>query len=197
MKIGIFGGTFDPIHYGHLNMAESLREDVGLSKVIFIPTAVSYHKAGESEAELRYEMLKLATEGNSSFEVSDIEIKRGGDSYTYETMRELREIYPNSELYFFVGSDILSNLERWKNADKLLKEVKFVIAMRPNYVDESHVSKIDVLRKTYNAAIETVHAPMLDLSSTEIRARIAERKSVRYMIPDAVREYIEANHLYL
>ena len=181
MKIGILGGTFNPIHIGHLILAEEVREKVGLEKIIFIPTYLPPHKDNSNiaPAEGRMEMLKLAVSGNRYFNVSDIEIKRNGRSYTIETLTELKKLYPADDLYFITGSDLLKYLDEWKDLNQIIKMVRFIVATRPGYPLEKIPSYIS-----------TVAIRAVDISAFEIRNCIKENKSFRYLVPEEVFKYI-------
>jgi len=187
MKIGILGGTFNPIHIGHLILAEEAREKLGLDKLIFVPACLPPHKASAdiAPANMRLFMLRLAIKGNRQFCVSDTEIKRDGRSYTIDTLRELKARYPSDELYFIVGSDLLTYLEEWKDLKEILAMVKFVAATRPGYPLE----KIPQY-------ITTIPIRAVDISGFEIRKAIRENKSFRYLVPEAVYRYIMGKKLY-
>jgi nicotinate-nucleotide adenylyltransferase len=187
MKIGILGGTFNPIHIGHLILAEEAREKLGLDKVIFMPTYLPPHKEalGIADAQARLAMVKLAIEGNSYFSVSDKEIKRDGRSYTIDTIRELKKEHPQDEIYFIIGSDLLKYLEDWKDLFEVARLVKFIAATRPGYPLEKIPSYINTL------AIRAV-----DVSGFQIRERIKQSRSFRYLVPESVYQYITENKLY-
>ena len=190
-KIGILGGTFDPIHMGHLVLAEQAREKFQLERVIFIPSASPPHKT-EQELSLaihRFEMTKLALEGNSFFSVSDIELKREGLSYTVETLRKLKELYENSEIYFLTGSDVLGEITTWKDPEEIYKLARIVIGVRPGFDKfdpEDHFAK-----KSSIARITGV-----DISSTQIREKVRKGESIKYLVPSKVEEYIKKKNLY-
>lgn len=187
MKIGILGGTFNPIHIGHLILAEEAREKLKLGKIIFVPASFPPHKENSDIASAgdRLAMLKKAVKGNKNFSVSSIEIKRGGRSYTIDTIREFKKMYPDDELYFIIGSDLLKYLEDWKDLDEITKLVKFITVTRPGYPLEKMPSYIKTM------AIRAV-----DVSAFEIRQCIKENKSFRYLVPDAVLNYINKKGLY-
>lgn len=187
MKVGILGGTFNPIHIGHLILAEESREKLGLDKIIFVPTYLPPHKDNSdiAEARTRLKMASLAIKGNRDFAVSDIEIKRDGRSYTIDTIRELKKEYPDDELFFIIGSDLLNYLEEWKDLSEIVKMVKFVAVTRPGFPLEKIPSYI-----------RTVAINAVDISGFEIRRRIKENKSLKYLVPEAVRAYIIKNKLY-
>lgn len=192
------GGTFDPVHFGHLILAENLREELNLEKVIFIPTGISPHKSQKkvTDGEFRYNMLKKAVENNAKFEVSRLEIDSKDFSYTYDTMKKLKEIYKNNNLYFMTGADIVFDLEKWKNSDWLLKNVNFVVATRAGYDDKAMKLKV----KEFNdkgANIKVKKIPLVDISSSFIRNQRILGKSIRYLTPDSVCDFIYDNKLYL
>jgi nicotinate-nucleotide adenylyltransferase len=187
MKIGILGGTFNPVHLGHLILAEEAREKLGLDRVIFVPANLAPHKdgIGIAPAADRLKMLKLAIKGNKSFKVSDIEIKRPGRSYTIDTVRELKKAFFHDELYFIVGSDLLKYLEEWKDLKDILKMVNFVAATRPGYP-----------LKDLPEYIKTIEIRAVDISGFEVRECVRLKKSFRYLVPEAVNNYIVKKKLY-
>ncbi len=187
MKIGILGGTFNPIHIGHLILAEEAREKLRLDKVIFVPACLPPHKdnADIAPARARFEMVKLAIRGNKSFGVSDTEIRRDGRSYTIDTLKEFKRLYPGDELFFLIGSDLLKYLEEWKELSDIVKIIKFVAATRPGYPLE----KIP-------AYITTLPIRAVDVSGFEIRQAISSGRSFRYLVPEAVLRYINKKGLY-
>ncbi len=187
MKIGILGGTFNPIHYGHLILGEQVCGQLGLNKVIFVPSHISPHKSGHNiiSASHRFQMSELAVKGNPHFCVSDIEIKRKGKSYTVDTLKQIRQHYSAAELFFICGSDLVSELPSWKNLDEILAMVKFVLAKRPGF--GKRLSGKSFLR---------INVAQVDISSSLIRSLVGERKSIRYLTPDSVVEYIDKHGLY-
>jgi len=187
MKIGILGGTFNPIHIGHLILAEEAREKLGLDKVFFVPTYLPPHKDNSNIAPAleRMEMIKLAAKDNIHFAVSDVEIKRNGRSYTIDTIKEFKNKYPNDDLYFIIGSDLLKYLDDWKDLGEIIKMVKFIAATRPGYPLEKIPSYI-----------KTMDIRAVDVSAFEVRNCINENKSFRYLVPDAVYKYIIKKRLY-
>jgi nicotinate-nucleotide adenylyltransferase len=187
MKIGILGGTFNPIHLGHLILAEEVHEKLKLDRVIFVPVYLAPHKDNTDiiTASDRYKMIKLAIKPNKNFKVSNIEIKRNGKSYTIDTLREFKNIYPDDELYFIIGSDLLKYLEEWKDLNEIIKMVKFIVATRPGYALE----KIPPY-------ISTIPIRAVDISGFEIRQAIREKRSFRYLVPDLVFKYINKKRLY-
>lgn len=196
-KYGIFGGSFNPIHYGHLMICEYIKEEMGLDKVIFIPTGNPPHKDLGVSAEDRYEMVKLAISPNPDFEISDIETTRVKLSYTVDTIRELKEIYKEEKLYFLIGLDSLFQLKTWKKIGDLSQEIEFVVALRPGYIDKEEINReIDFLRDNFGTRINLIKTPLYEISSTDLRDRIHEGKSLRYLIPKKVLDYIEESGFY-
>ena len=187
MKIGILGGTFNPVHIGHLILAEEVREKLNLDKIVFVPANLPPHKNGSdiAPARDRFNMLKAAIKGNKFFDVSDIEIKRQGKSYTIDTLREFKEIYPKQELYFITGSDLLKYLDEWKDLDQILKIVTVIVATRPGYPLESIPDYIS-----------TVSIRAVDVSAFEVRQALKDGKSFRYLVPEAAYKYILKKGLY-
>jgi nicotinate-nucleotide adenylyltransferase len=187
MKIGILGGTFNPIHIGHLILAEEVREKLALEQIIFVPTFLPPHKDNSNiaEAQSRLEMVKLAIKGNKNFSVSDSEIKRNGRSYTIDTIREFKWIYPKDELYFIIGSDLLNYLDEWKDLSEIIKMVKVIVATRPGFPLEKIPSYI-----------KTIAIRAVDVSAFEIRECVKNNKSFRYLVPEQVFNYINKNGLY-
>lgn len=196
-KYGIFGGSFNPIHYGHLMICEYIKEEMGLDKVIFIPTGNPPHKELELSAKDRYEMVRLAISPNPDFEISDIETTRVKKSYTVDTIRELKKIYKEEKLYFLIGLDSLFQLKTWMKIGDLSQEIEFVVALRPGYLDKEEINKeIDFLRENFGTKINLIKTPLYEISSTDLRDRIREGKSLRYLIPKKVLDYIEESGFY-
>lgn len=200
MRLGLFGGSFDPVHYGHLLLAESCREQCRLDKVLFLPAATPPHKRDQARAEpqARVEMLELATGGHPAFEVSRAEVDRGGVSYTVDTLRHFRTVSPEAELYFLLGADMLHDLPHWREAD-VVCQLAIPVAVRRAGVPEPDFSslrglvpesRIDVFRQ------HQVQMPAFGISSSEIRQRVASGQSIRFWTPRAVEKYIEAHELY-
>ncbi|WKZ20541.1 MAG: nicotinate-nucleotide adenylyltransferase [Candidatus Jettenia sp. CY-1] len=209
MDIGIFGGSFNPIHIGHLIVAEEVFQQQRLSKVVFIPTGISPHKESIDliHSSHRYHMVKQAISDNDHFEISDLEIKRSGKSYTIDTVRTLKGMYGEKQnLYLIIGSDMLHEINTWKDIDILSSLCRFVVVNRfPVPINEgSHKSHTPLTKeKSYNFNKEKkeferlkVMIPFIGISSTEIRDRLRDGRSIRYLVPRCVEEYIKAHNLY-
>ncbi|MFH1691635.1 MAG: nicotinate-nucleotide adenylyltransferase [Candidatus Omnitrophota bacterium] len=187
MKIGILGGTFNPIHYGHLILGEQVSGQLGLDKVIFVPSYISPHKSGHHVISVRHRlaMVELAVKENPNFRVSNIEIRRKGKSYTVDTLKELKQRYKHAELFFICGSDLVSELPSWKNLDEILTIAKFVLAKRPGFG-----------KRLSGKSFLKINVAQVDISSSLIRDLIKKKRSIRYLTPDSVANYIEKNRLY-
>lgn len=192
------GGTFDPIHYGHLLLAQNALTSFDLDEILFIPSGTPWLK--ESTKVLpknkRVSMTGIAIEENPQFALSTIEIDRDGNSYSYETVEELKKSNPDVDYYFIMGADSLLQIESWKCPDRLMKECTLLVAVRNDCDREGLAKQISYLKGKYEADIRILETARIDISSTIIRDMIAEGKSVRYMLPDNVIEFIEKNHLY-
>ena len=198
MKIGIMGGTFDPIHLGHLATAEAVRESFTLDEILFIPAARPPHKRGRNvtDEKHRLAMTILATRSNKFFKVSDMELKRTGLSYTLDTMNELYKTFGNStELFFIIGADSLADLSKWHEARELVEKCHFIATTRQGVdVDFSAVENyFGAIAKEH---IHRVTTPGLEISSTDIREKIRRGRSIKYLVPEAVEEYILKEELY-
>jgi len=199
-KIGIMGGSFDPIHYGHLNLAEQIRKQFKLDMIYFIPVGNAPHKDDYSmtDKNLRYEMTLLATIDNPNFEVSKLEINSEMKSYTINTVKMINEMLkPDDELFFITGADAIIELETWKSYKELLGLVRFIAATRPGITDKELNSKIQLLIDKHNADILLTEVPALAISSTDIRNRVNTDKSIKYLLPETVEHFIYKNKLYM
>ncbi|NIN92897.1 nicotinate-nucleotide adenylyltransferase [bacterium] len=195
MRIGILGGMFNPIHYGHLVIASEVKDRLNLDKIIFVPAGKAPHKrAKRATPDERYEMVSLAIKENSSFEVSPIEVERskiaGRPTFTLETIREFMKIYgKEGKIYFIVGLDEMLKISTWKEPHKLLELCKFVVVTRPGYDS----GKLD---KRIASKVMMLQVPGLEISASDIRKRIRAGKPIRYLLPQSVEEYIRKKRLY-
>ncbi len=197
-KIGILGGTFNPVHVGHLLMAEYAKDTVGLDVVIMMPAGKSYMKANTNvlSGEQRLRMIELSTEGNPYLISSDLEIRRAGNTYTYETLLQMKELCPKADIYFIVGADSLFSMENWVKPEIIFANCTILAAVRGNRDKEDLLCKKKELEVRFGAKIILLDFPQMDISSTEIRERVKNNKSIRYMVIEEVRRYIEDNNLY-
>lgn len=215
-RLGILGGTFNPIHYGHLAAAEEVRDRLKLDRVLFIPSYLPPHKPEDEvpSAVHRMEMVRLAISGNDHFEASDLEIRRGGTSYTIDTIKTLRQAHPGAELHFITGLDTFLEIQTWHEWELLLTLCCFVVLSRPGY-RFADIMRIDFMKHAekelialdrgekkhtvissgaFTIVLETV--PLYDISSTGIRERVKEGRSIKYHLPEAVEIYIMKMRLY-
>lgn len=196
--IGIMGGTFDPIHFGHLVIANDVLNLYNMDKIIFIPAGDPPHKKGpEANPWHRYVMTNLATMSNDKFFVSDIEIKKKEKSYTINTIKELYETYDNTDFYFITGTDAIISLPYWYKPKELISMCRFIAVNRPGLSRESSQIKINEIIEQYNAQIEMLDVSMLQISSTDIRQRFRNGFSAKYLLPELVEQYIIKNRLYM
>lgn len=198
-KIGIMGGTFDPIHYGHLMLAEQIRTSFFLDEIVFIPVGIPPHKPSSFCADKydRLKMTQLATESNPYFKVSDIEVKRDDVTYTVDTISAIKNTLSEKDTLFFItGADAIVTLESWKDYDALVKNIQFIGATRPGIDIDFLNQKIDMLKKQHGAHIELCYIPALAISSTDIRRRVNDEKSIKYLLPESVEAYIDSHDLY-
>lgn len=191
MRIGLLGGTFDPVHYGHLMAAEQAREQCELEQVWFLPASVPPHKNGQTvtDADHRLHMVELAINGHPHFRVSRVEFSRSGRSYTVDTMAALREHYPEHAFYFIIGADMVADLPNWYQFERLAKETAFIGLARPGY---ERVQLADPIAR----CVQYAEMPLIDISATDIRERVKAGQSIRYFVPERVRNYIREHHLY-
>jgi nicotinate-nucleotide adenylyltransferase len=190
MRIGVMGGTFDPIHHGHLVAASEVADRFGLDEVVFVPTGQPWQKAGVrvSPAEDRYLMTVIATASNPRFSVSRVDIDRAGPTYTVDTLRDLAAGRPGAELFFITGADALSAILSWHQVDELFDLAHFVGVTRPGFtLSDAHVPP---------EAVSLVEVPALAISSSDCRTRVAAGRPVWYLVPDGVVQYIEKRRLY-
>jgi nicotinate-nucleotide adenylyltransferase len=191
MKIGLFGGTFNPPHTGHLIVVESVRDQLRLDKVLFIPSAQPPNKRDPAIAPAhdRLQMTLFAVETNSDFEVSDVEVNRGGMSYSIDTVLALGALHPSDELSLIIGSDNLLEFDTWKDPTEILARVDLVAMSRPG-------TPIPDAKNKFVRAARFVNVPSIGISSTDIRRRVKLGRSIRYLVPRSVEDYIYSRHLY-
>ncbi|GAA1792899.1 nicotinate-nucleotide adenylyltransferase [Leucobacter iarius] len=187
-RIGVMGGTFDPIHHGHLVAASEVAQSFDLDEVVFVPTGRPWQKTRVTESEHRYLMTVIATASNPRFRVSRVDVDREGPTYTVDTLRDLRAIYPDAELFFISGADAVEQILSWKDVDRLWELAHFIAVSRPGHelslsgLSGEHVSLLEV--------------PALAISSTDCRSRVARGYPVWYLVPDGVVQYIAKHELY-
>ncbi len=199
MKTGILGGTFDPIHLGHLITAENALDGASLDRVILMPTGCSYFKEDQkvTPPQQRYEMTRLAAMDNPRLTVSDMETTRPGNSYTADTLRELRALYPEDELYYIVGADTLVLMSLWRAPEEIFSLCHVLVETRPDEIAGKGLSEeIEALQQKYDADITVLPARNIAVSSTEIRSRVRDGQSIRYLVPAAVEKFIREQGLY-
>ena len=200
-RVALYGGSFDPIHHGHLIVARSVSEQLDLDKVVFLPSASPPHKSGESLADpsRRAEMVKLAIEGEPQFELSDFDLVRAGPSYTIETVEHFRQTFGDqTALFWIIGADSLGDLKNWHRIEALVDGCQLVTAARPGWdqVDWSAVGAVLNDERTAKLRRGEIETPHIDISSTDIRRRTAAHRSIRYLVTEAVAEYINLHSLY-
>ena len=187
-RIGVMGGTFDPIHHGHLVAASEVAQSFDLDEVVFVPTGMPWQKTKVTEAEHRYLMTVIATASNPRFTVSRVDIDRDGPTYTIDTLRDLKAARPDAELFFITGADAIAQILGWRNHDELWELANYVAVSRPG-----HVLSTEGLP---SEDVSQLEVPALAISSTDCRARVREGNPVWYLVPDGVVQYIAKHHLY-
>ena len=197
-RVGIMGGTFNPIHLGHLILAQAAYEAYDLDEVLFVPSGHSYMKDQSEilDAKKRVHMTGLAIEDNPHFALSTIEIDRDGNSYSYETLETLRKQNPKTEYYFIVGADTLFALETWKHPEILLPSCTILAAVRDGVSMEKMQKQADYLEEKFGGCIKLLPTSNIEISATDIRHKLAENREVKYLVPDAVLQFIQKNGLY-
>lgn len=197
-RIGIMGGTFNPIHMGHLILAEEAYQQMKLEKVFFMPSKQPPHKPNMIIAPQlhRKNMVSLAIKGNPHFELSTIELEREGVTYTADTLEILTSQNPEIQYYFIIGADSLFQLESWREPEKIMKLSSLLAASRYHLPEEELMAQIRYLTKEYSAQISLLYMPCIELSSEFLRNQLKEKREVRYYIPEAVSDYIKKNQLY-
>lgn len=188
IRLGVMGGTFDPIHFGHLVAANEAASAFNLEKVLFVPTGDPWQKQVVSSTGHRFEMTKRAIAKNKLFEISDLDTKRPGPTYTVDTLRDVHEQYPDAELFFITGADSISQIDTWKDSDQIWALAHFVGVTRPGHSL--------VMPKSPFGNVSLLEIPALAISSTDIRARVKAEKPIEYLLPKKVIKYIRKHHLY-
>lgn len=197
-KIGIMGGTFDPIHIGHMQLAEQALTEKELDFVLFVPNHTPWMKYDRTvtEAEHRAAMVRLAIEDNPAFKLSTVEIDAGGNSYTWQTLETLKEQYPGDEFFFILGADSLLSIEKWANPEKIFKNAVVLAAVRDDCDKEKLEKQKEILTEKYDARIQLLSMPPISVSSTEIRQEFYTDSRIRKLVPEKTADYILKNHLY-
>ena len=197
-RIGIMGGTFDPIHYGHLLIAQSAAEEFDLDRVVFLPTGKSPHKAASqvTKPDIRCAMVRIATENNPMFSVSTLEADNTEINYTCLTLQKLEKMYRDTHFYFIMGEDSLDDFPKWRQPADICRMASILVAVRSDDTDGITI-KINRMKEIYRADMHLLHAPAFSVSSRDIRRRIRTGKNVRYMIQEEVEEFIRKHSLYM
>jgi nicotinate-nucleotide adenylyltransferase len=200
MRIGIFGGTFDPVHLGHLILAENCREQGRLDQVWFVPAAAPPHKLDRpiTSFERRVEMLRLAVAGNPAFQISELERDRPGPSFTVDTLTELRRQHPDHDFFLLIGSDTLADLPLWREPAHIVDLAELLVWLRPGYPSLTAGQLQATLRlpETSRVQLQVVEGPLINISSSDLRRRAATGRTLRYQVPRAVEVYVETHRLY-
>lgn len=197
-KIGIMGGTYDPIHLGHMQLAEQALTEQKLDKIIFIPNHVPWMKKERhiTEENHRLEMVRLAIEDHPDYELSLVEVEAGGNSYTYQTLETLKKQYPEDVFYLILGADSLLSIEKWVHPEKIMENAAILAAVRDDCDKDMLTKQAHYLTDKYHGQICLLDMPPMDISSTKIRNEFYDNSGIPKMLPEKVAEYIRQNHLY-
>ena len=198
-KIGILGGSFDPVHNGHIGLAADAKNQMGLDEVLLIPAKLQPFKLDKNmvSGQQRLEMIKLAVADKPGLTPCDYELQQEQISYTYKTLKAISEMEgPDTEIYFLTGTDSLLQIHRWKNADEMLRTYNFVVGSRPGYKDDELRECIEILKKEYNTNVTKVDNNQLNISSTDIRERLHSGQGLAGLVPEVVERYIIEHGLY-
>ncbi|QAT42877.1 nicotinate-nucleotide adenylyltransferase [Aminipila luticellarii] len=197
-KIGIFGGSFDPVHFGHMGLALQAKKELNLDKVIFIPAKYQPFKLNRkvTSEKHRVKMLELALRGMNDVEISYAELESDEISYTANTLNQVKALYDNTEVFFILGTDSFLSIELWHKAEELLTESSFAVGSRPGYKEEELKCCIDRIRAVYNTNVVLLNNKELPISSTEIKSAVKAGKSIKNLVPESVERYIHENGLY-
>ncbi|RJP61337.1 MAG: nicotinate-nucleotide adenylyltransferase [Candidatus Auribacter fodinae] len=200
MRTGIYGGTFNPIHIGHLIIADDIRIQCGLDRIIFVPSGNPPHKKDQFiiDQSIRYDLIRQAISDNPHFMVDDHELNTKGYSYTIDTMSFFSIKYKDDDLFFIIGADCLYEIHVWKDAESMISRFNFLVAQRRNNpIDEESFKAIPLPNNLKNKLKQgIVNTPVIDVSATKIRDRIRQGKSIRYLVPESIRNYLEENNLF-
>lgn len=199
MRLGVFGGSFDPVHLGHLILAEQCREQAGLDEVLFVPTARHPLKTDRQYTpfDVRVEMLRLAVGDRSEFRIDELENERPGLSFTADTLAILKQRRPGAELLLLLGSDCLPELPQWREPERIVDRAELVVMERPGSPALSAEQLRALLKLASPPRLRRVEVPLIDIASRDIRRRVGAGRSVRYLVPDAVEAFIRARGLYV
>lgn len=197
-NIAIMGGTFDPVHYGHLAAAETVRAQFQLQQVLFMPAGRPAHKKDHAvtDPEMRFQMLQLATGSNPYFSVSRLEIERPGATYTVDTLDCLTKKFKQANLYFITGADGVHELLTWKDPARLLKMCQFIAVTRPGFDKQGLLQEIEALTKQFAASFQLLEVPGVAISSSDIRNRVKNQMPIKYLVPESVEAFLFRHHLY-
>jgi nicotinate-nucleotide adenylyltransferase len=188
VRIGVFGGTFDPPHIAHLIVASDMFARLDLDEVVFVPAGDPWQKASLATAEQRFSMVHQAIDGDDRFRASRVDIDRDGPTYMVDTLTDIQAQHPNAELYCIVGSDVLALMHTWHEAERLAELATFVCAVRPGHSPNQPALE--------SLTVDFIEVPLFDVSSTDVRQRVSEGEPIRYIVPNAVADYIATHNLY-
>ena len=197
-KIGILGGTFDPVHYGHIGLANDASEEAGLDEVIMIPAKIQPFKRDRriTSGEDRFEMVDLVADQYDGISVSEFELRQDSVSYTYLTMRHMQELYSDAKLYFISGTDSFLKIESWTNADELLERYSYIVGTRPGYRQDELKETMERVNLKFGTEVINIHNRQMDISATVIRKRLASDEPIDDLVPRVVERYIREHGLY-
>ena len=196
-SIAIMGGAFDPPHFGHFVTAQTVYDSFDVDKVIIMPLGDAPHKENSrTKAEDRYNMVLAGIDDNDAFDISDMEINRKGKTYTVDTIAEIKKINPELKIYFVIGADEAKMLDTWHEPERLLKMCSFIAVSRPGFDRNELIKIVDEVRKKYCCDIHYIDVPALDISSSDLREKISEGRSIKYLVPDKTEKYINEHNLY-
>jgi nicotinate-nucleotide adenylyltransferase len=188
-KVGLFGGSFDPPHLGHLIVAQEVLSILNLNRILFIPAHLPPHKHSDTPSSQRYEMTGIAVAGNPRFEISDMELKRGGTSYTVDTLKELHCLFREVEFYLLIGTDEFAEIGSWKDPEAVMNLSKVVVMTRPGH-------ELGGAGRKFKDKFLTAEVPLIEISSTQIREKVKRKESIAYLVPPGVEAYIKEKGLY-